>query len=299
VSDQRLGDLNPPLLRADARGLRVFHRGKVRDSFDLGNRLLIVASDRVSAFDVVMAQGIPDKGAILTQMSLWWFKQLKDICPNHLDGASVWPSEAPAEWDHRSMLVRKAKRIDIECIVRGHLAGSGWAEYRKSGTLAGRPLPEGLRESDRLPEPMFTPSTKSDDGHDVNITVVQMAEKVGITLTEVLRKVSIDLYNAAAQVALERGVILADTKLEFGFINDDLHLIDECFTPDSSRYWDAQTYEPGRSQPSMDKQFLRDYLETLGWNKEPPPPALPEHIVLGIRDRYVNAYNRITGREMV
>jgi phosphoribosylaminoimidazole-succinocarboxamide synthase len=294
-----LADLDPPLLKAEARGLKVFNRGKVRDTFDRGNRLLMVASDRVSAFDVVMPDGIPDKGAILTQMSVWWFQRVKDICPNHLDPEAPWPVEAPEEWQPRSMLVRKARRIDIECVVRGYLAGSGWKEYQQSGTLAGLRLPAGLRESDRLPEAMFTPSTKNDNGHDENISVEQMADAVGTTLTEVLQKLSLDLYNTASAIALEKGVILADTKLEFGFIDDSLHLIDECFTPDSSRYWDAEDYRPGQAQPSMDKQYLRDYLEQLGWNKEPPAPQLPDEVVLGVRDRYVLAYNRITGREMV
>jgi phosphoribosylaminoimidazole-succinocarboxamide synthase len=294
-----LADLDPPLLKAENRALKLLRRGKVRDTFDLGNRLLMVATDRMSAFDVVLPTGIPDKGAILTQMSNWWFARTRDICPNHLDIEAAWPHEAPAEWEQRTMLVKKAKRIDIECVVRGYLAGSGWKEYQASGTLAGLPLPAGLRESDRLPEAVFTPALKNDDGHDENVSVAQMADKVGTTLTEVLQKLSLELYSVASAVALERGVILADTKLEFGFINDNLHLIDECFTPDSSRYWDAEAYRPGEPQPSMDKQFLRDYLETLDWDKQPPGPELPDEVVLGVRARYVTAYNRVTGREMV
>jgi phosphoribosylaminoimidazole-succinocarboxamide synthase len=281
--------------------LPVFSRGKVRDTFDLGDRLLMVATDRVSAFDVVMPNGIPDKGTILTQMSLWWFRQTSRICPNHLDPEASWP-EAVADrrslWEPRAMLVRRARRVDIECVVRGYLAGSGLKEYRAEGTLAGVPLPPGLVESDRLPEPQFTPSTKNDSGHDENISIAQMADMVGTELTEELRRTSLDLYSAAAATALERGVILADTKLEFGFIDGRLHLIDECFTPDSSRYWDAETYRPGESQPSMDKQFLRDWLETLDWDKRPPAPALPEDVIAGTRERYLLAYRRITGSDL-
>jgi phosphoribosylaminoimidazole-succinocarboxamide synthase len=260
-----------------------------------------VASDRVSAFDVVLPNGIPDKGTILTQMSLWWFRRTAEICPNHIDEGAAWPAELAAQeaaWRPRSMLVRKARRVDIECVVRGYLAGSGLKEYRAEGTLAGVPLPPGLVESDRLPEPQFTPSTKNDSGHDENISIAQMADMVGTELTEELRRTSLDLYSAAAATALERGVILADTKLEFGFIDGRLHLIDECFTPDSSRYWDAETYRPGESQPSMDKQFLRDWLETLDWDKRPPAPALPEDVIAGTRERYLLAYRRITGSDL-
>ena len=297
---ESLTELSPPLMEIDGRGLPLFSRGKVRDTFDLGDRLLMVATDRISAFDVNMPNGIPDKGTLLTQMSRWWFEQTRDIVPNHLDPGAAWPSEladVEAELEPRSMLVRKAQRIDIECIVRGYLAGSGWKEYREAGTLAGTPLPSGLVESSRLPQPQFTPSTKNDAGHDENISVHQMAEIVGADLTSELADTSIELYHAAAAMALERGVILADTKLEFGFIDGKVRLIDECFTPDSSRYWDAETYAPGKAQPSMDKQFLRDYLESLDWDKTPPGPELPPEIVLGVRERYVEAYQRLTGRK--
>ena len=296
-----LQELSPPLMDAAVPGLTLFNRGKVRDTFDLGDHLLMIATDRMSAFDVVLPNGIPDKGALLTQMSSFWFAQTADICPNHLDPGGHWPRELAEkrdDWESRSMLVRKAKRIDIECIVRGYLAGSGWKEYQEHGTLAGLPLPAGLEESARLPEPQFTPSTKNDFGHDENISIDQMAELVGEELTAQLQRLSIDLYNKAAGIALEKGVILADTKLEFGFIDDRVHLIDECFTPDSSRYWDADTYRPGTSQPSMDKQYLRDYLETLDWDKTPPGPELPDEVVLGIRERYVLAYRRLTGRSI-
>jgi phosphoribosylaminoimidazole-succinocarboxamide synthase len=277
--------------------LKRYNRGKVRDTFEVDGRLLMVASDRISAFDVVMPNGIPDKGVILTQMSLWWFAQLSGICPNHLcDGD--WPEPASAQRDAlepRSMLVRKAERIDIECVIRGYLAGSGWAEYSQAGTLAGLRLPAGLGESERLPHPQFTPATKNDLGHDQNISIQEMADRVGTELTIELQTKSIDLYNHAAVTALERGVILADTKLEFGYIDGELSLIDECFTPDSSRYWDAEMYEPGVPQPSMDKQFLRDWLDGLDWNKQPPAPRLPDEVVAGTRQRYLLAYKRITG----
>jgi phosphoribosylaminoimidazole-succinocarboxamide synthase len=280
-------------------GLSLFNRGKVRDTFDVGDHLLMIATDRMSAFDVILPNGIPDKGTLLTQMSRFWFEQTKDVVPNHLDGSGKWPgdlAEKQAEWEPRSMLVRKARRVDIECIVRGYLAGSGWKEYQKAGTLAGLALPEGLRESERLPEPRFTPSTKNDEGHDENISIEEMARMVGPELTAELERLSLSLYNTAAGIALDKGVILADTKLEFGFINDRLHLIDECFTPDSSRYWDAETYRPGEPQPSMDKQYLRDWLEAQDWDKTPPGPELPPEVILGVRERYVEAYRRITGR---
>ncbi len=297
---KKLAELNPPLMDAALPGLTLFSRGKVRDTFDLGERLLMVATDRVSAFDVVLPNGIPDKGAILTQMSRWWFDRTAEICPNHIV-PERWPSELAQyeeDWAPRGMYVRKAERIDIECVVRGYLAGSGWKEYREHGTLAGLALPAGLEESDRLPEPRFTPSTKNDNGHDENISIAQMADMVGSGLTVELHQTCLDLYNTAATMALERGVILADTKLEFGHIDGQLHLIDECFTPDSSRYWDAETYERGKPQPSMDKQYLRDWLETLDWDKTAPGPELPEEVILGTRDRYLLAYRRITGEEL-
>ncbi|HEY8740568.1 MAG TPA: phosphoribosylaminoimidazolesuccinocarboxamide synthase [Candidatus Dormibacteraeota bacterium] len=286
---------------AAAPGLRLFSRGKVRDTFDLGDRLLMIATDRVSAFDVILPNGIPDKGTILTQMSRYWFEQTAQVCPNHLDTGGRWPrdiADMEAEWEPRSMLVRKAERVDIECIIRGYLAGSGWSEYRTRGTLAGLSLPAGLEESGRLPEPQFTPSTKNDAGHDENISIEQMAKLVGRELTVELQRLSIGLYNSAATRALEKGVILADTKLEFGFIDGRVHLIDECFTPDSSRYWDAETYKPGEPQPAMDKQYLRDWLETLDWDKTAPGPELPEEVILGTRERYLLAYKRITGRSL-
>jgi len=296
-----LSELSTPLMDAAVPGLTLFHRGKVRDTFDAGDHLLMIATDRMSAFDVILPNGIPDKGTLLTQMSRFWFEKTAEVCPNHLDSRGNWPAgleDKREAWEPRSMLVRKARRVDIECIVRGYLAGSGWKEYRKRGTLAGLRLPAGLVESERLPAPQFTPSTKNDTGHDENISIEQMARTVGRDLTAQLQQVSIELYSAAATLALEKGVILADTKLEFGFIDDRIHLIDECFTPDSSRYWDADTYKPGEPQPSMDKQYLRDWLETLDWDKTAPGPELPEEVILGTRDRYLLAYQRITGKSL-
>ena len=296
-----LSELSTPLMDAAVPGLTLFHRGKVRDTFDAGDHLLMIATDRMSAFDVILPNGIPDKGTLLTQMSRFWFEKTAEVCPNHLDSRGKWPAgleDKREAWEPRSMMVRKARRVDIECIVRGYLAGSGWKEYRKRGTLAGLRLPAGLVESERLPAPQFTPSTKNDTGHDENISIEQMARTVGRDLTAQLQQVSIELYSAAATLALEKGVILADTKLEFGFIDDRIHLIDECFTPDSSRYWDADTYKPGEPQPSMDKQYLRDWLETLDWDKTAPGPELPEEVILGTRDRYLLAYQRITGKSL-
>ena len=296
-----LAELGQPLMAAEAPGLQLFHRGKVRDTFDLDRHLLMVATDRVSAFDVVLPNGIPEKGVLLTEMSKWWFARVSEIVPNHLDPYAAWPAEADDVrqlWERRSMLARKAQRIDIECIVRGYLAGSGWKEYQESGTLAGLKLPPGLQESDRLPEPQFTPSTKNDTGHDVNISMAEMAQMVGSELTAELAQLSINLYSTASAIALERGVILADTKLEFGYIGGEVHLIDECFTPDSSRYWDMEVYRPGSPQPSMDKQYLRDWLETLDWDKTAPGPSIPDGVVVGIRERYLEAYRRITGEEL-
>lgn len=291
----------PPTLRESRlAAIPLLHRGKVRELYDLGNALLMVASDRVSAFDVVMDEPIPGKGIVLTALSEFWFEQTAQIVRNHLISADVAefpPQLRPfaAQLAGRSMLVRRARRIDFECVVRGYLAGSAWAEYRQHGTLAGEPLPTGLVESQRLPEPIFTPATKAASGHDLNITQRQMAEAVGADLTRRLASLSISLYRSGAQLAGQRGLILADTKFEFGLLAGEPILIDEVLTPDSSRYWPADGYRPGRPQPSFDKQFLRDYLESTGWNKEPPPPPLPEHIVQGTAERYREAYLRLAG----
>ena len=274
-------------------------RGKVRDVYDLGSSLLIVATDRVSAFDVVMNEPIPDKGRVLTQVANFWFDATKDIVPNHLLSAKA--SDYPAELrdyadqlEGRSILVKKARVVPIECIVRGYLAGSGLKEYEKQGTVCGIPLPSGLGMAHKLPEPIFTPSTKADEGHDENINFEQMAAIVGWELAERLKGLSLDLYKRGSQLAAERNIILADTKFEFGHLEDgSLVLIDEVLTPDSSRYWPMEKYEPGKNPPSLDKQYLRDYLDTLkDWNKQPPPPVLPPDIIQNIRALYLDLASR-------
>ncbi len=268
----------------------LYRRGKVREMYDLGDgRLLMVASDRVSAFDVVMDEPIPGKGAVLTALSRFWFQHTASEVPNH-----VLADAPPAEVRDRALVVRKADRIDVECVVRGYLAGSGWAEYRRSGTLAGEALPSGLVESQQLPEARFTPATKAESGHDENISRAQLAQIVGRDVGERLERLSLKLYEAGAKHAQSRGLILADTKFEFGWCDGELILIDELMTPDSSRYWPEEGYEPGKPQPSFDKQFLRDYLESSGWNKEPPPPQLPASVIDGTASRYEEALRRLT-----
>ncbi len=280
--------------------LELFRRGKVRDVYDLGERLLMVATDRISAFDVVMAEPVPGKGEILTALSLFWFEQTKDIVPNHLISANVddfpescWPYAGDLRG--RSMLVKKTKPLPIECVVRGYLAGSGWKEYRVNRTVCGISLPEGLIESSKLPEPVFTPATKAEEGHDENISFEQAAELCGVELAEKARRLSLELYTAAAAHAMSRGIILADTKFEFG-VDDEgqLILIDEALTPDSSRYWLREFYNPGEPQYNFDKQILRDYLETLDWNKQYPPPPLPADILQKTYDKYREALERLT-----
>lgn len=277
------------------------YSGKVRDIYDAGEgRLLFVASDRISAFDVVMAEPVPDKGRVLTALTAFWIELVADIVPSHL--VSVDPADFPpgaAEIDDlagRAMLVRRAEMLPIECIVRGYLSGSAWKEYREHGTMHGQPLPAGLRESDRLPAPVFTPSTKAHTGHDVNISFDEAVALVGDKVAERAREVSLAVYERAAGLAAERGIIIADTKFELGFIDGELALCDEVLTPDSSRFWDAAAWQPGTTPPSYDKQPVRDWLEATGWNKEPPPPPLPPEVVAQSRERYVTAYERITGR---
>lgn len=289
-----------PVIRTNLPGVPLFARGKVREIYDLGDRLLLVASDRISAFDVVMNEPIPGKGIVLTTLSAFWFEATANLLPNHY--ISVDPAEFPSELrpysemlSGRAMLVRRAERIDIECVVRGYLAGSAWAEYQKDGKVAGIELPKGLRESDKLEKPIFTPATKAESGHDINISVEEMKKLVGADLTETLVSKSIALYNFAEQRARAHGIILADTKFEFGLIGGEAILIDEVFTPDSSRFWPADQYEPGRSQPSFDKQYLRDYLVSVGWNKEPPPPTLPAEVIARTGEKYREAYARIAG----
>ncbi len=286
---------------AQAEGLRVFRRGKVRDTFELDDdTLLMVATDRLSAFDVVLPTAIPDKGRVLTQMSRWWFDQTQHIVPNHLlpDAPEVIPEAQREDWLPRSMHVRRAERIDIECVVRGFISGSGWKEYRKEGTLAGEPLPAGLKESGRLDHPRFTPAAKNDTGHDVNISRANLAEVVGIELAQQLEQVSLALFDFAAAHCEQRGIYLADTKFEFGHVDGTLTLIDEIFTPDSSRFWDIAQWREGESVTSLDKQPVRDFLETLDWDKTPPGPELPPAVVEGTRQRYLEAAKRICDLEL-
>ena len=286
---------------AEAEGLKVFRRGKVRDTFELDdNTLLMVATDRLSAFDVVLPTPIPDKGRVLTQMSRWWFHKTNEIVPNHLlpDDHDVLPAAQREDWLQRSMRVRRAERIDIECVVRGYISGSGWKEYSKEGTLAGEGLPEGLLESGKLDHPRFTPAAKNDTGHDENISRANLADVVGRELAEQLERVSLELYDTAAEHCRERGVILADTKFEFGHVDGELTLIDEIFTPDSSRFWEVSEWHEGQAVTSMDKQFVRDYLETLKWDKTPPGPELPAEVVEGTRKRYLEAARRICDLEL-
>jgi|UniRef100_A0A7C3SHR6 phosphoribosylaminoimidazole-succinocarboxamide synthase len=285
-------------------GLGPRRQGKVRDIYDLGDMLLLVATDRISAFDVVMADPIPDKGRILTRLSAFWFKYLSDLTPHHLISTDVreFPPRCQPYRDileGRSMLVRKCRPLPVECIVRGYLAGSAWVEYQKSGTVCGIPLPPGLVEAERLPEPLFTPSTKAEIGrHDENITFAQAEATLGKELARRVRDISLALYRRASDWAEPRGIILADTKFEFGLANGDLLLIDEVLTPDSSRFWPKDDYNPGRPQKSYDKQYLRDYLESLGWNKQPPPPRLPPEVIANTRARYIQALKALTGEEL-
>uniref|UniRef100_A0A7C1X5D8 Phosphoribosylaminoimidazole-succinocarboxamide synthase n=1 Tax=Thermomicrobium roseum TaxID=500 RepID=A0A7C1X5D8_THERO len=288
----------PVVLSVELPGIPLFRRGKVRELFDLGDKLLLVATDRLSAFDVVLPNGIPGKGIVLTQLSAFWFEWFAERVPSH-----YLTTELPEQFSAyrgilqgRSMLVRKAERIPVECVARGYLAGSAWAEYRTSGMVAGVRLPSGLRESERLPEPLFTPAIKSDTGHDENITFDELVRRVGEELAERLRERTLEIYVAAERYARERGVIIADTKLEFGWIDGELAVIDELLTPDSSRFWDAEQYQPGRPQPSFDKQFVRDWLLASGWNKQPPAPALPPDVVEKTAEKYREAYRRLTGR---
>ncbi len=288
------------MLRSSVEGLEQIHIGKVRETYRVDDeRLLLVATDRLSAFDVVFDQPIPDKGRVLTMLSAYWFDLLAPLGPTHFisaDQAQMPPGARVPALAGRTMLVRRADRIDAECVVRGYLAGSGWAEYQRTGMVAGHQLPPGLKEADRLPEPIFTPSTKAEVGHDETITRSQLADMVGADLARQLEERTIATYRAGAERAEAVGLILADTKFEFGWIDGQLALIDEVLTPDSSRFWDVDSYHPGASPPSFDKQFVRDFVASSGWNKEPPAPKLPDTVIRGTRDRYVTAYERITGR---
>jgi len=282
-------------------GLSPSARGKVRDIYDLGDKLLIVATDRLSAFDVILPTPIPDKGRVLTQLSLFWFDLLKDVIPNHVLSATEFPApfdQFREELAGRSMLVRKTKPLPIECVVRGYVSGSGWKDYRAMGKICGIPLPNGLLESDRLPEPIFTPATKAVSGHDENIPFEQAEKMVGKELAEKVRDISLELYRHASAHAEPRGIIVADTKFEFGLLNDELIWIDEALTPDSSRFWPAAHYSPGGPQASFDKQFVRDYLERMRWPKTPPGPELPMEVVDATREKYREAYRILTSREL-
>lgn len=278
----------------------LMYRGKVRDTHDLGEEFLMVATDRISAFDVVMPNGIPDKGAVLSQISAFWFDKTGHLVPNHLIdmGGARQDLGLSEDMQRRSMIVKKADRIDVECIVRGYITGSAWSEYRKTGTVQDKPMQEGLVEGDKFPEPLFTPTTKAEVGHDENMSWEEVVDMVGADTAARLRDTSIEVFNFAHDFAIERGIILADTKMEFGFIDGELSLIDELLTPDSSRFWDAEGYAPGKSQPNFDKQFVRDYLDSVGWDHEPPAPALPDDIVAKTRERYLAAFKRLTGSDL-
>jgi phosphoribosylaminoimidazole-succinocarboxamide synthase len=282
-------------------GIVPIARGKVRDLYDLGDKLLLVATDRLSAFDVIMATPIPDKGRVLTQLSLFWFDLLQDVLPNHVLSAREFPppfDQYTESLAGRSMVVRKTQPLPIECVARGYLSGSGWKEYQSTGKVCGVALPPGLRESDKLPEPIFTPATKAASGHDENISFERAAEIIGKPLAEKVRSTTLEIYRRAAAYAEPRGILLADTKFEFGLLNNELIWIDEALTPDSSRFWPAAQYKPGGPQPSFDKQYVRDYLERIRWPKTPPGPELPPEVVAGTRSKYREAYRLLVGREL-
>ena len=295
-----MGDI---VLNTEFWDLKLFKRGKVRDTYDLGDKLLMISTDRISAFDVVLPNGIPNKGKVLNGLSVYWFKQMKDIVESHLITADI--TEFPKEvkkykniLTDRSMLVKKAKIIPIECVARGYLAGSAWKEYKKNNTVCGIELPKGLVESEKLPEPIFTPATKAITGHDINISEERASEVVGSDVIKKLEELTLKIYIKASIDAKEKGIIIADTKLEFGFYDNKIILVDEILTPDSSRFWSAYDYKPGKSQKSFDKQYVRDYLESLNWNKEPPAPKLPENVVNETSRKYLDAYERLTGKKL-
>lgn len=294
---------NSIILETDLPGVERHGRGKVRDVYSVGDRLLIVATDRISAFDYILPTGIPDKGNVLNQLSIFWFDFLRDLTPTHFLTANVdeYPDPLPSfrsQLAGRSMLVKRARMVEIECVARGYISGSGWKEYKQHGTVCGIQLPAGLKESDKLPEPIFTPSTKATTGHDENISFEQTVSLIGHELASRLRDLTLNIYTKAAQYAETRGIIIADTKFEFGFVGDELVLGDEVLTPDSSRFWPAETYKPGGAQFSFDKQFVRDYLESIHWNKQPPAPPLPEEVAARTSEKYRQAYRVLTGREL-
>jgi phosphoribosylaminoimidazole-succinocarboxamide synthase len=292
------------ILEIELPGIKLFKKGKVRNVFDLGDSLLLVASDRISAFDSIMPNGIPDKGSILTQISLFWFDFTRPIIENHIIESDVnkFPPQLlpfKNKLAKRSVIGKKAQLIPIECVVRGYLSGSGWKEYQKSQSICGIKLPAGLRESEKLPEPIFTPTTKAETGHDLNISFKEVVDLVGKDTAEFIQSKTLAVYQSCSDYADKKGIIIADTKFEFGFIGQQIIIIDEMLTPDSSRFWPKKLYQAGRAQPSFDKQFVRDYLESIKWNKEPPAPALPPEIVDKTRALYLEAYKRLTGRDML
>ncbi|MDW7760301.1 MAG: phosphoribosylaminoimidazolesuccinocarboxamide synthase [Acidobacteriota bacterium] len=294
--------MEKPIGEMNLTGVPLFNKGKVRNVYEVDDKLLIVATDRVSAFDFVLPSLIPHKGRVLTQLSRFWFDFTSLICPNHLieSEAAQFPEILQPFrdiLDKRSMLVRRTEVIPIECVVRGYVSGSGWKEYKESGKICGIKLPKGLQESDRLEEPIFTPATKADHGHDINITFKEMQKTVGADLAARLRKLSLELYTKASLHAISKGIIIADTKFEFGLAGNDILLIDEIFTPDSSRFWPLAEYAPGKSQPSLDKQFVRDYLETTDWDKNSEPPVLPENIITRTSEKYIEIYRLLTGND--
>lgn len=289
------------LLETHLPGLELYARGKVRDIYRADGRLLIVATDRISAFDYILGSGIPRKGEILTQLSLFWLEFLKDVVPTHLVTADVdqYPEPLHAyrdQLERRSMLVRRARMLEVECVARGYLSGSGWKDYKATGAICGIPLPPGLEESAELPEPIFTPATKAHTGHDINITLEEAAALIGRQVAERVRELTLEIYRRAATYARRRGIIIADTKFEFGFADGELILADEVLTPDSSRFWPADSYRPGGPQPSFDKQYVRDYLESIRWNKQPPAPSLPDEVVRNTSAKYLEAYRLLTGK---
>ena len=294
-----------PLLETTLDGLTLHRRGKVRDVYEVDGGLLIVATDRISAFDYVLGSGIPDKGKVLTQLSAFWFERMGGLVPHHMIAIDpdAFPSAARRHADTlqgRTMFVRRTDPVPIECVARGYLSGSGWKEYQQSGSVCGVPLPPGLRESDRLPEPIFTPATKAESGHDVNISEEEAGRLVGRDLVARLKALTLEIYRRGAAHAESKGIIVADTKFEFGLAGDanEIVLIDEVLTPDSSRFWPRAQFEPGHGQPSFDKQFVRDYLEEIRWNKQPPVPSLPEEVIRRTRDKYVEAYRLLTDRDL-
>jgi len=298
----------PPVLETSFTDLKLHGRGKVRDIYQVGDDLLLVATDRISAFDYVLGSAIPDKGKVLTQLSAFWFERMGDLVPNHMLATDVAQYPAAlrthaAELKGRSMLCRRTRPVPIECVARGYLSGSGWKEYQKTGRVCGVQLPAGLRESDRLPEPIFTPATKEESGHDINISEDQAAAIIGRELTTRLKELTLEIFRRGCEHAESKGIIIADTKFEFGLVGDghpatDVVLIDEVLTPDSSRFWPKDDYRPGGAVPSFDKQFVRDYLEEIKWNKQPPVPSLPEPVIAKTREKYVEAFRRLSGREL-